>query len=152
MEGRVRLGISSCLLGNAVRWNSGHKLDRYLALTLGQFVDYVSVCPEVEAGFGIPRESMRLVGDPESPRLVTFKTKTDKTEQMLRWARKRVKELEKEDLHALYFQKRLSEQRYDSRKGIHGKGDAGQTRGGYVCAGIYVTFSADSRRRRWPAA
>ena len=37
MEERVRLGISSCLLGNAVRWNSGHKLDRYLTLTLGQF-------------------------------------------------------------------------------------------------------------------
>jgi uncharacterized protein YbgA (DUF1722 family)/uncharacterized protein YbbK (DUF523 family) len=103
MEGRVRLGISSCLLGNAVRWNSGHKLDRYLTLTLGQFVDYVSVCPEVEAGFGVPRESMRLVGDPEKPRLITFKSKTDQTDQMLRWARKRVKELEKEDLHGFIF-------------------------------------------------
>jgi uncharacterized protein YbgA (DUF1722 family)/uncharacterized protein YbbK (DUF523 family) len=103
MEGRVRLGISSCLLGNAVRWNSGHKLDRYLTRTLGQFVDYVPVCPEVEAGFGVPRESMRLVGDPETPRLVTFKTKTDKTDQMLRWARKRVKELEKADLHGFIF-------------------------------------------------
>jgi len=103
MEERVRLGISSCLLGNAVRWNSGHKLDRYLTLTLGQFVDYVPVCPEVEAGFGTPRESMRLVGDPENPRLVTFKTKTDKTDQMLRWARKRVNELEKEDLHGFIF-------------------------------------------------
>ncbi|MGD2037118.1 MAG: DUF523 and DUF1722 domain-containing protein [Desulfobacterales bacterium] len=103
MESRVRLGISSCLLGNAVRWNSGHKLDRYLTRTLGQFVDYVSVCPEVEAGFGVPRESMRLVGDPENPRLITFKTKTDKTDEMLRWARKRVKELEKEDLHGFIF-------------------------------------------------
>jgi uncharacterized protein YbgA (DUF1722 family)/uncharacterized protein YbbK (DUF523 family) len=103
MESRVRLGISSCLLGNAVRWNSGHKLDRYLTRTLGQFVDYVPVCPEVEAGFGVPRESMRLVGDPENPRLITFKTKTDKTDQMLSWARKRVKELEKEDLHGFIF-------------------------------------------------
>ena len=103
MEERVRLGISSCLLGNAVRWNSGHKMDRYLTGTLGQFVDYVPVCPEVEAGFGVPRESMRLVGDPEKPRLITFKTKTDQTDQMLRWARKRVKELEKEDLHGFIF-------------------------------------------------
>jgi len=103
MEERVRLGISSCLLGNAVRWNSGHKMDRYLTRTLGQFVDYVPVCPEVEAGFGVPRESMRLVGDPEKPRLITFKTKTDQTDQMLRWARKRVKELEKEDLHGFIF-------------------------------------------------
>jgi uncharacterized protein YbbK (DUF523 family) len=103
MEERVRLGISSCLLGNAVRWNSGHKMDRYLTRTLGQFVDYVPVCPEVEAGFGVPRESMRLVGDPQKPRLITFKTKTDQTDQMLRWARKRVKELEKEDLHGFIF-------------------------------------------------
>ena len=103
MNERVRLGISSCLLGNAVRWNAGHKMDRYLTRTLGQFVDYVPVCPEVEAGFGVPRESMRLVGDPEKPRLITFKTKTDKTDQMLRWARKRVRELEKEDLHGFIF-------------------------------------------------
>ena len=103
MNERVRLGISSCLLGNSVRWNSGHKMDRYLTRTLGQFVDYVPVCPEVEAGFGVPRESMRLVGDPENPRLITFKTKTDKTDQMLDWARRRVKELEKEDLHGFIF-------------------------------------------------
>ena len=103
MDEHVRLGISSCLLGNAVRWNAGHKMDRYLTRTLGQFVDYVPVCPEVEAGFGVPRESMRLVGDPENPRLITFKTKTDKTDQMRRWARKRVRELEKEDLHGFIF-------------------------------------------------
>jgi uncharacterized protein YbgA (DUF1722 family)/uncharacterized protein YbbK (DUF523 family) len=103
MEERVRLGISSCLLGNAVRWNSGHKLDRFLTNTLGQFVDYVPVCPEVEAGFGVPRESFRLVGDPENPRLITFKSKVDHTEQMLSWARKRVRELEKEDLHGFIF-------------------------------------------------
>jgi uncharacterized protein YbgA (DUF1722 family)/uncharacterized protein YbbK (DUF523 family) len=103
LEERVRLGISSCLLGDPVRWNAGHKLDRFLTNTLGQFVDYVPVCPEVEAGFGVPRESMRLVGDPEKPRLITFKTKTDQTDQMLRWARKRVKELEKEDLHGFIF-------------------------------------------------
>jgi uncharacterized protein YbgA (DUF1722 family)/uncharacterized protein YbbK (DUF523 family) len=70
---------------------------------LGQFVDYVPVCPEIEAGFGVPRESMRLVGDPQSPLLITFKTKTDQTERMLGWARKRVKELEKEDLHGFIF-------------------------------------------------
>jgi len=103
MQQRVRLGISSCLLGNAVRWNAGHKLDRFLTDTLGQFVDYVPVCPEVEAGFGIPRESFRLVGDPQNPRLMTFKTKMDHTDRMLRWAAKRVKELEKEDLCGFIF-------------------------------------------------
>ena len=67
MEEKFKIGISSCLLGNEVRWNSGHKHDKYLTGTLGRFVDYVPVCPEVEAGFGVPRESFRLVGDPEAP-------------------------------------------------------------------------------------
>jgi uncharacterized protein YbgA (DUF1722 family)/uncharacterized protein YbbK (DUF523 family) len=103
MEEKIKLGISSCLLGNNVRWNAGHQRDRYLTDTLGQFVEYVPVCPEVEAGFGIPRESMRLVGDPENPRLITFKSKTDHTDQMTRWAKERVKELEKEDLCGFIF-------------------------------------------------
>jgi uncharacterized protein YbgA (DUF1722 family)/uncharacterized protein YbbK (DUF523 family) len=103
METNFRIGISSCLLGNKVRWNAGHKLNRYLADTLGQFVEYVPVCPEVEAGFGVPRESFRLVGDPESPRLITFKSKTDHTDQMNNWAKKRVKELEKEGLCGFIF-------------------------------------------------
>ena len=103
METKFRIGISSCLLGNEVRWNSGHKLDKYLAHTLGQFVEYVPVCPEVEAGFGVPRESLRLVGDPDSPRLVTFKSKTDHTDRMLTWTQKRVRELEKEELCGFIF-------------------------------------------------
>lgn len=103
MEEKIRIGISSCLLGNEVRWNAGHKRDRYLTDTLGLFVEYVPVCPEVEAGFGVPRESFRLVGDPENPRLITFKNKTDHTDQMTRWAEKRVKALEKEDLCGFIF-------------------------------------------------
>jgi uncharacterized protein YbgA (DUF1722 family)/uncharacterized protein YbbK (DUF523 family) len=103
MEKNFRIGISSCLLGNEVRWNSGHKLDKYLTHTLGQFVEYVPVCPEVEAGFGVPRESFRLVGDPDTPRLITFKSKTDHTDRMVTWAKKRVRELEKEDLCGFIF-------------------------------------------------
>jgi len=103
MEEKIRIGISSCLLGNPVRWNAGHKLDRFLTNTLGEFVEYVAVCPEVEAGFGVPRESFRLVGDPENPRLITFKSKDDHTDRMLSWAKNRVKKLEKEDLCGFIF-------------------------------------------------
>jgi uncharacterized protein YbgA (DUF1722 family)/uncharacterized protein YbbK (DUF523 family) len=103
MEEKFKIGISSCLLGNEVRWNSGHKLDRYLTDTLGKFVEYVPVCPEVEAGFGVPRESFRLVGDPHKPRLITYKSKTDHTDRMLTWARKRVAELERENLCGFIF-------------------------------------------------
>lgn len=103
METTIKLGTSSCLLGERVRWNGDHKLDRFLTDTLGKFVEYVPVCPEVECGFTTPREPFRLVGNPESPRLVTSRTKQDFTERMVKWARKRVAELEREDLCGFIF-------------------------------------------------
>jgi uncharacterized protein YbgA (DUF1722 family)/uncharacterized protein YbbK (DUF523 family) len=103
MTTRVRLGISQCLLGDKVRWNAGHKLDKFITQTLGQFADFVPVCPEVEVGMGIPRESLRLVGDPDSPRLITYKTKIDHTDRMVSWATKKVRELEKENLSGFIF-------------------------------------------------
>lgn len=103
MNEKIRLGVSECLLGHQVRYDGGHKWDRFLTDTLGQYVEYVPVCPEVECGLGIPREAMRLIGDPESPRLVTIRSGVDLTERMLAWARKRVAELEKEDLCGFIF-------------------------------------------------
>jgi uncharacterized protein YbgA (DUF1722 family)/uncharacterized protein YbbK (DUF523 family) len=100
---KIRLGISTCLLGENVRYDGGHKLDRFLTDTLGQYVEYVPVCPEVECGLSIPREAMRLAGNAESPRLVTVRTGQDMTERMLTWAKKRVKELEKKDLCGFIF-------------------------------------------------
>jgi uncharacterized protein YbgA (DUF1722 family)/uncharacterized protein YbbK (DUF523 family) len=103
MEDKIRLGISACLLGQNVRYDGGHKLDRYLTDTLGQYVEYVPVCPEVECGLGVPREAMRLVGNPESPRLVTVRTNQDLTDRMLIWAKKRVEEIEREGLCGFIF-------------------------------------------------
>jgi uncharacterized protein YbgA (DUF1722 family)/uncharacterized protein YbbK (DUF523 family) len=100
---KIKLGISTCLLGENVRYDGGHKLDRFLTETLGQYVDYVPVCPEVECGLPIPRESMHLEGDPDSPRLVTSRTKQDMTDRMVRWAKKRVVNLEKQDLCGFIF-------------------------------------------------
>jgi len=103
---KIRLGISACLLGKEVRYDGGHKLSRYLRDTLGQYVDFVLVCPESECGLPTPREPMRLVGDLEAPRMVTTRTGIDHTEQLLRWARRRVKELEREDLDGFIFKAR----------------------------------------------
>jgi len=99
----IKLGISTCLLGENVRYDGGHKLDHFLTDTLGKYVEYVPVCPEVECGLPIPRESMHLEGDPKSPRLVTTRTNIDQTERMVKWANKRVKELEREDLCGFIF-------------------------------------------------
>jgi len=103
MGEKIKLGISTCLLGEPVRYDGGHKLDRFLTDTLGQYVEYVSVCPEVECGLPVPRESMHLEGNPDSPRLVTSRTMQDMTERMMNWARKRVVGLEKEDLCGFIF-------------------------------------------------
>ncbi len=99
----IRLGISTCLMGENVRYDGGHKLDRFLVNTLGRYVEWTPVCPEVETGLSIPREAMRLVGDPEAPRLVTIKTGKDYTDQMLAWAQERLDDLEKQDLHGFVF-------------------------------------------------
>jgi len=100
------IGISECLLGHEVRYDGGHKRDRYITETLGPHVTFVSVCPEVEAGFGVPREPMRLEGDVEKPRLVTLNTHRDLTDVMRSWAAKRVRELEGEGLCGFIFKSR----------------------------------------------
>src|SRR5512135_1936168 len=98
MDQKIKLGISSCLLGNKVRYDGGHKLDHYLKDTLGKYVEWVPVCPEVESGLPVPREAMRLVAGAEGTRLVTHGSETDHTKRMLRWSQKRLDELDKEDL------------------------------------------------------
>jgi uncharacterized protein YbgA (DUF1722 family)/uncharacterized protein YbbK (DUF523 family) len=100
---KIKLGISACLLGQSVRYNGGHQLDHFLKDTLGKFVDYVPVCPEVECGFGVPREAFRLIGKPDRPRLITINTKQDFTDRMETWARKRVAEIESEGLCGFIF-------------------------------------------------
>jgi uncharacterized protein YbgA (DUF1722 family)/uncharacterized protein YbbK (DUF523 family) len=94
----VRLLVSACLLGDPVRYDGGHKRDPYLVETLGRFVEWIRVCPEVDCGLGVPRDSMRLVGDPARPHLVIANTGVDLTERMEHFARARMKELEPLDL------------------------------------------------------
>ncbi|MFO7962863.1 MAG: DUF523 and DUF1722 domain-containing protein [Desulfobacterales bacterium] len=101
----IKIGISRCLLGDPVRYNGGHKKDDFLVNTLGRYVTFVPVCPEVECGLPVPRESMRLMGDPDRPRLVTHNTKIDLTDRMTAWCRRRLEELETEDLSGFIFKK-----------------------------------------------
>ncbi|SNB45986.1 DUF523 and DUF1722 domain-containing protein [Geobacter sp. DSM 9736] len=98
------IGVSACLLGERVRYDGGHKLDHYVA-SLGRFFRLVPVCPEVECGMPIPREAMRLEVDNDVIRLVTVRTKLDKTEQMLSFCESKVRELEKEELCGFIFKK-----------------------------------------------
>jgi uncharacterized protein YbgA (DUF1722 family)/uncharacterized protein YbbK (DUF523 family) len=96
--GPIRILVSACLLGEKVRYDGGHKRDPFLLETLGPFVTWEPVCPEVDCGLPVPREAMRLVGDPKRPRLVTGRTGEDHTERMERWADSRLDELSRLDL------------------------------------------------------
>ena len=101
----LRLGISRCLLGEEVRYDGRHNQDNFLTDVLGRYVDWVSVCPEVEAGLGTPREPMRLVGDPQNPRLVTIESRIDHTGALKTMAANRIKGLKKLDLSGYVFKK-----------------------------------------------
>jgi uncharacterized protein YbgA (DUF1722 family)/uncharacterized protein YbbK (DUF523 family) len=103
MSEKIRIGISSCLLGAMVRYDGGHQLDRYLRDTLGTYFEYVPVCPEVEMGLPTPRDTLRLVETAEGTRLVFSRTGEDITGPMLAWAQQRVRELEGENLCGFIF-------------------------------------------------
>lgn len=67
---RIRLGISSCLLGEKVRYDGADKRDGYIAGTLARLFELVPVCPEVAIGLGVPRLPIRLVGSIAAPHAV----------------------------------------------------------------------------------
>jgi uncharacterized protein YbbK (DUF523 family) len=104
-EGPLRLGVSSCLLGNEVRFDGGHKRDRFVTDLLGRFVEWVPVCPEVEAGLGTPRPAMRLVDEDANVRLVERKSGRDHTRSMERFSARRVRDLRGLELRGYLLKK-----------------------------------------------
>ena len=105
MPNPIAVGVSSCLLGEQVRYDGSHKHDHYITDTLGRFFRFVPVCPEVGCGLPVPREAMRLEGDAAAPRLVTNRTGVDLSARMREYCQSTVAELEKEDLCGFIFKK-----------------------------------------------
>lgn len=122
MKEKLKLGISSCLMGQNVRYNGGHTHDPYLTRTLGRWVEFVPVCPEVECGMPVPREEMRMVSDPSDPELITIKTKKIMSTQMKTWAKKRLDALEKDNLCGFIFKSKSPSCGMDRVKVYNDKG------------------------------
>lgn len=101
----IRIGISSCLLGEHVRFDGGHKRDSFLVDTFGRFVEWVPVCPEVELGLGTPREALRLIRRGDEIRMVNNKSGRDISDEMRAWARTRVERLAGERLAGYVLKK-----------------------------------------------
>lgn len=102
---KIRLGLSACLAGEAVRYDGGHRWEPFLTATWERDLEFLPVCPEVECGLGVPREPLRLVARPgaATPRLLTVRRGQDLTRRLLTWAGRRVRELAREDLCGFIF-------------------------------------------------
>ena len=103
---RPRVGISRCLLGEGVRYDGGHKHNQVIAEELASHFQWIPVCPEVECGLGIPRETLKLIGSPATPRLVTSDSNQDMTEMLSRFADARMHDLLKTGIHGFILKAR----------------------------------------------
>ena len=101
----IRVGVSLCLLGEKVRHDGGHKHNRYVTGVLGRWFEFVPVCPEVEVGMGVPRESVRLVGKPGSVRMVRIRSGEDWTDRVTGFAAKRAARSDLDDICGYIFKK-----------------------------------------------
>lgn len=104
MAERMRVGVSSCLLGQKVRYDGGHKRHDFVADILGARVDFVPVCPEVELGLGTPRQTLRLIRKDDDVRLI-MANGHDYTHAMRVFAKKRVEQLKDDDLSGYVLKK-----------------------------------------------
>ena len=134
---KFNIGISSCLLGNKVRYDGGHTLDAYVTETLGQYFTWLPVCPETEYGLPVPREAMRLTGSPASPRLVAVRTGVDHTEGMLAWAMGKAQELGKSDLCRFIFKSKSPSSGMDGVK-VYSDGGVPSKKGVGIFAGAFI--------------
>ena len=91
------------MIGEKVRWNGDHKQDRYVREILSRYFEYIPVCPEVEVGMGVPRETVALYGDPEKPSMISKKTQTDWTKPMEKYIKSRINTLSADDLCGYIF-------------------------------------------------
>lgn len=105
MEKKIKIGVSSCLIGNKVRFDGGHKQDHFLTQTLSKFVEFVPVCPEIEIGLPVPRETLRLQKIGGEVKLIFNRLKEEITQKMEKFSEKKVIIVEDEKLSGFILKK-----------------------------------------------
>lgn len=145
--GKPVVGISSCLLGNKVRYDGGSALEGYLAGVASLFVHWIAVCPEVQCGLPVPRQPMHLEADPSgphgvssAPRLVETATGIDHTERMVRWAQGKLDELTGLSLCGFVFKSKSPSSAMKDARIFTG---SGPTQGIISGAGIFARMFMD---------
>ena len=133
----LRVGVSSCLLGEKVRFDGGHKLDTLITETLGPYCEWIPVCPEMEIGLGAPRESLRLIASADGARLVATKSGADHTAAMTAWAASRLEELAALNLDG-YILKKDSPSCGMERVRVYGEGGMASRTGIGIYAGLLL--------------
>jgi len=106
MKKKMKIAISTCLLGESVRYDGGHKRDDEILKTFGNSVEWIGICPETECGLPVPRESMRIDGRPDCLLLIGNETGKDYTPQLKKWIKMRLRNLEAEGIHGYIFKSR----------------------------------------------
>lgn len=137
----IRIGISSCLLGQKVRFDGGHKRNRYLTDVLGQWLTWVPACPELEIGLGVPRPTIRLERADSETRLIEPKGGLDLTNTMQTYAAEKVGQLKKLELDG-FILKKDSPSCGMERVRVYGKGGVPSRNGIGVFARVLM--------QRWP--
>lgn len=151
MDTRITIGISACLVGRPTRYDGGHRLEQGLLDLLAGKVTLVPLCPEAGCGLAIPREPMRLEGDPEKPSLLTVATRRDLTEQLLSWTARRLDALADEAVDGLILKARSPS--CGKRVAVHGAGETAY-RPGLFAREVMERFPAlpiaDEEELRYP--
>lgn len=137
----IRLGVSSCLLGAEVRYDGGHKRNRYLTDVLGEFFEWVGVCPEFDIGLGVPRPPIRLEAGGPEPQLIEPISGEVLTGRMESYARDKVDELRRVGLDG-FILKGASPSCGVERVKVFGKNERPEQNGTGVFARVLI--------RLWP--
>jgi uncharacterized protein YbbK (DUF523 family) len=101
-----RIGISSCLLGEPVRYDGGHRKQPALLAEFAGQVEWIASCPEAELGLGVPRETIQIELQQGALTLMTHDTRRDLTDAMLAWAQRRAAALAAMNISGYVFKAR----------------------------------------------